>query len=294
MKTNKKLGSPIMITDVSGNVKKQKKYEAFGNLIWSSGTHEDNREFTSKEKDPTGFHYFGARYYYGDIGRFLSPDPHTVMPGNIDLSNPQELNPYVYCYNNPLTFYDPDGKRAYFINGISFNTNETDYGQTFVNRMEEAGIENPVRLSPIYKEEDTGGDKLVDFFLAGREKLGEGDAYTSQMGAEIELDVKKDPIGKGEQVNIIGYSGGGYVAVKAAWERVQADKQVDNVVILPISNNKALKVGLGMKKFSTLVRKLRKKGVNVIFPKCDHDKFPRSKEEQNRVIDQLLKDERFH
>jgi len=98
-----------MITDVNGNVKKQKKYEAFGNLIWSSGTHEDNREFTSKEKDPTGFHYFGARYYYGNIGRFLSPDPHTVMPGNIDLSNPQELNPYVYCVNDPLSLVDPNG-----------------------------------------------------------------------------------------------------------------------------------------------------------------------------------------
>jgi hypothetical protein len=48
-----------------------KQYEAFGNLRWSSGSFNDNREFTSKEKDPTGFHYFGARYYSGDIGRFL-------------------------------------------------------------------------------------------------------------------------------------------------------------------------------------------------------------------------------
>jgi len=86
-----------------------KKYEAFGNLIWADGTYEDNREFTGKEKDPTGFHYFGARYYSGDIGRFLSPDPHSLMPGNINLANPQDLNPYVYCLNNPLTFVDPTG-----------------------------------------------------------------------------------------------------------------------------------------------------------------------------------------
>ncbi len=119
-----KLGVRILDLGFSKKTKKQnknsvssvapcednKKYEAFGNLVWSSGTHEDNREFTSKEKDPTGFHYFGARYYYGNIGRFLSPDPHTVMPGNIDLSNPQELNPYVYCVNNPLIYVDPSGK----------------------------------------------------------------------------------------------------------------------------------------------------------------------------------------
>ncbi len=86
-----------------------KKYEAFGNLKWSSGTYSDNREFTSKEKDPTGFHYFGARYYSGDIGRFLSPDPHSLMPGNLKLYNPQTLNPYVYCHNDPLNYFDPSG-----------------------------------------------------------------------------------------------------------------------------------------------------------------------------------------
>jgi len=109
-----------MITDVNGNVKKQKKYEAFGNLIWSSGTHEDNREFTSKEKDPTGFHYFGARYYYGNIGRFLSPDPHTVMPGNLELTDPQTLNPYVYCTNDPLYYFDPDGLYRMQTNNIVY------------------------------------------------------------------------------------------------------------------------------------------------------------------------------
>jgi len=102
--------SAIMITNKTGTVVKEKKYEAFGSLIWEEGTHDDNREFTGKEKDPTGFHYFGARYYSGDIGRFLSPDPHTLYPGNIDLSNPQELNPYVYCVNNPVQYKDPDGK----------------------------------------------------------------------------------------------------------------------------------------------------------------------------------------
>ena len=99
-----------MITDEDGNVVKEKKYEAFGNIVWEEGTHDDKREFTSKEKDPTGFHYFGARYYYGNVGRFLSPDPHTVNPGNISLANPQELNPYVYCVNNPLKYKDPNGE----------------------------------------------------------------------------------------------------------------------------------------------------------------------------------------
>jgi len=119
-----RLGSPVMITDEDGEAVKEKQYEAFGNLVWESdATHEDNREFTGKEKDPTGFHYFGARYYYGNIGRFLSPDPHTVMPGNIDLSNPQELNPYVYCVNDPLEYVDPNGK--YYVWAWDFAINKT-------------------------------------------------------------------------------------------------------------------------------------------------------------------------
>jgi len=86
-----------------------KKYEAFGNLIWADGTYEDNREFTGKEKDPTGFHYFGARYYYGNIGRFLSPDPISIHPFLLDLGHPQTLNPYVYCHNDPVNYLDPLG-----------------------------------------------------------------------------------------------------------------------------------------------------------------------------------------
>jgi len=93
-----------------------KKYEAFGNLIWSEGTLEDNREFTSKEKDPTGFHYFGARYYSGDIGRFLSPDPHTLMPKDLFLTGPQSLNPYVYATNDPINRIDLGGLTDYSIN----------------------------------------------------------------------------------------------------------------------------------------------------------------------------------
>jgi len=35
-----------------------------------------------------------------------------IYTGNLNLANPQELNPYVYCYNNPVNLYDPDGNNA--------------------------------------------------------------------------------------------------------------------------------------------------------------------------------------
>ncbi len=103
-----RLGSPIMITD-EDDIVKEKSYESFGTALSSTGVNEDNRDFTGKEKDKSGFNYFGARYYSSSIGRFLTPDPHTLMPGGLKLANPQELNPYVYCLNAPLTRVDPNG-----------------------------------------------------------------------------------------------------------------------------------------------------------------------------------------
>jgi len=62
-------------------------------------------KYTGKEKDITGLYYYGARYYDPTIGRFITRDP---IKGSI--MNPQTLNPYVYCLNNPMKYVDPDGQ----------------------------------------------------------------------------------------------------------------------------------------------------------------------------------------
>jgi len=58
--------------------------------------------FSAKERDPeTGLSYFGSRYYSSDLSIWLSVDP-------MSAKFPHE-SPYVYCGDNPLVFYDPDG-----------------------------------------------------------------------------------------------------------------------------------------------------------------------------------------
>ena len=70
----------------------------------SQGTLGTDKKFTGQRLDGTGLYYYNARYYDPLIGRFISPD-------NVgqNLNDPQSLNRYTYCSNNPLKYTDPTG-----------------------------------------------------------------------------------------------------------------------------------------------------------------------------------------
>lgn len=66
---------------------------------------------TQHERDvETGLDYRGARFYDGDVGRFLSLDPLAA--------NYPSLSDYCYVAGNPVIFIDPDGKATddYYVN----------------------------------------------------------------------------------------------------------------------------------------------------------------------------------
>lgn len=61
---------------------------------------------TQKERDvETALDYFDARYYSSSQGRFTGVDF-----VDADWTNPQTLNKYQYCLNNPLAKVDRDGR----------------------------------------------------------------------------------------------------------------------------------------------------------------------------------------
>lgn len=128
--TSDTLGTPRVITNAVGGVKARHDYLPFGEEIGRSlpGYFGDNvrQKFTSKERDvETGLDYFGARYYSSMLGRFTSPDEFAGGPQEVstrnsadsakqalpyaDITNPQSLNKYQYCLNNPLRYVDLDG-----------------------------------------------------------------------------------------------------------------------------------------------------------------------------------------
>lgn len=97
------LGSTRLITDASGNRVFRSNYQPFGVDSGKSGS-EEFRYTGKPTDDSTGLYYYGARYYDPSIARFVTVDP--ALP---DLSDPQSLNRYVYCRNNPQKYTDPNG-----------------------------------------------------------------------------------------------------------------------------------------------------------------------------------------
>jgi len=121
------LGSTRVVSDAQGNTHSnggsggaRHDYLPFGEEIGAGvegrTTNQGYSQFdgvrhryTSKERDDeTGLDFFGARYYSSVQGRFTSVDPVKLTAER--LLDPQRLNLYEYCLNNPLKYVDPDGE----------------------------------------------------------------------------------------------------------------------------------------------------------------------------------------
>jgi RHS repeat-associated protein len=102
------LGSTSGTADASGTLVSTISYFSFGDSRNSTGTLPTDKLFTGQRLDTTGLYYYGARYYDPGIGRFISAD--TIVPNPVD---PQSLNRYSYCLNNPLKYVDPTAHDAY-------------------------------------------------------------------------------------------------------------------------------------------------------------------------------------
>jgi RHS repeat-associated protein len=118
--TSDTLGTPRLITNASGDVESRHDYLPFGEEIGAGiggrmtaqgyGQPDSVRQrFSGKERDSeTGLDFFGARHYSSGLGRFTSVDPIELTAER--LLDPQRLNLYEYCRNDPLKYVDPDGE----------------------------------------------------------------------------------------------------------------------------------------------------------------------------------------
>ncbi len=95
------------VTSQKAHETAQVRHNAVTYLPFGGSNIEEGSEdylFNGKEKSSSGLCYYGARYYDPDIGRFITRDQKWGR-----IKNPQVLNRYTYCINNPLKYIDPDG-----------------------------------------------------------------------------------------------------------------------------------------------------------------------------------------
>ncbi|MDQ3801736.1 MAG: RHS repeat-associated core domain-containing protein [Acidobacteriota bacterium] len=94
------LGSTTGLADTSGNLTASTAYDSFGNA--TNQNFPTRYQFTGRELDSfTGLHYYRARQYDSQLGRFISEDPIGFAGGDINL--------YGYVWNSPQDFTDPTG-----------------------------------------------------------------------------------------------------------------------------------------------------------------------------------------
>jgi len=99
-------GDVVSITDYAGNILAQYNYDPWGNQISYTGTLVQPLRYAGYYVDEeVNLYYLQSRYYSPGLGRFLTRDSY----GYIDYKNPQTLNLYGYCGNDPVNNSDPTG-----------------------------------------------------------------------------------------------------------------------------------------------------------------------------------------
>ncbi|MGO9405344.1 MAG: RHS repeat-associated core domain-containing protein [Terriglobales bacterium] len=98
-------GSVRQLFNSSGGVTDSYDYDAFGNLISSTGSTPNNYLFAGEQYDPAlSLYYNHARYLNTATGRFWSMDTYEGDP-----QSPGSLHKYVYVGGNPVDRKDPSG-----------------------------------------------------------------------------------------------------------------------------------------------------------------------------------------
>jgi RHS repeat-associated protein len=134
------LGSAVLELDEGAQIISYEEYHPYGTSAYRYGrtnteVEEKRYRYSGKERDAeTGLYYYGARYYMGWLGRWVSCDPIGVE---------DNINIFIYLNNNPLTFIDPDGKST------------KEWNESILPNLEEEQIS----FGPLWKLKEEGFEK---------------------------------------------------------------------------------------------------------------------------------------
>jgi len=176
-------GSVRFLTNSAGSVTDAYDYDAFGNLIASTGTTPNNYLFAGEQFDPAlGLYYSRARYLDVRSDRFMTMDPE---PG--DTRDPVSLHRYLYANANPVNALDPSGRET--LVGLA-ESMEFESSLEAIRIAHIGALKSfvPAALKCIFCEINPGyrlQDKALDLVDVGEDELAQ-EAY--EKGQELEVD----------------------------------------------------------------------------------------------------------
>jgi RHS repeat-associated protein len=113
---------PALFTTQTGTLAEERRFEPFGQPIDADGAQAvagsvnlgwEPTNSLNKETDVgTGLSYHGERWMQPTTARWLTPDPPVKAPDPKFMQAPWKLHPYQYVNQNPIAFWDPDGRDA--------------------------------------------------------------------------------------------------------------------------------------------------------------------------------------
>ncbi len=251
------LGSIRMLVNRSGSLSgiQRRDYLPFGEEQASSICHRNasgagyvggnnpRQKFGSKERDAeTGLDFFEARYFSSIQGRFTSPDEFTGGPVELftltasanptfysDLTHPQSLNKYQYCYNNPLRYIDSDGHEPEDLDPQSGRKKKEEEEKIQIKTADTPKIlDVKVKLiDPVKGEVPIGGEFEIKYKYAINDPSTVQDAQKPGDYGSIQPVI---PTGTFTDVNNVGLVGEPKVVVNPKKETVEVEKTERYVV----------------------------------------------------------------
>ena len=137
------LGSTSYITDDKANITQYDAYLPYGELLVDEHSSSEDLPYKFNGKqfdDETGLYYYGARYMNPMASIWYGVDP-------MSLTKPTLLS-YVYCSDNPIRYYDKNGKigiDGVIIGGLAGGASE--YLSIMFQKMDDLSISSFVKAN---------------------------------------------------------------------------------------------------------------------------------------------------
>jgi RHS repeat-associated protein len=151
---------PELFTDDDGAVLEERRYEPFGapiDALRPAGAGQVDfasvdQSVLNRPVDPaTGWSDHGARWFAPETARWLSIDPPTMEALPELAEKPWSIHPYQYTDQNPVLYWDPDGRQPAKVNAPADLLDKRGYVARFFGRKYELNKEARDLLGPIFK-----------------------------------------------------------------------------------------------------------------------------------------------